>query len=266
MARRAPTPSKCSGERRRRSIGLRRAALQSRAPIGRRMTVSTDEMTTVLPCTHVSMSQARRTWRTSVRCPKLVAVSEASPITCFACDREPIQQCARCGRPYCEEHGEELCDICMQPATGVPSFSLYRGSLLALLVGTALAVWLLVQPTSSSGDTQSRLRVVTPTAAVGAVQPGSTPAPGTTPGANSTQTAGTGTATRPAGTGTPGATGTPGVAGTPSANTYTVVAGDTLSGICSVRRPGVADCVETVRTLNSLTSDSLSVGQTLRLP
>src|SRR3972149_3611207 len=71
-------------------------------------------------------------------------------LTCFACEREPTQQCPRCGRPYCDDHGEELCDACLEPASGVPSFTLYRGSLLALLVGTALAVYLLIQP--SSGD------------------------------------------------------------------------------------------------------------------
>jgi len=221
-------------------------------------------------------SYASQTWRTSLACPKLVIVSEASPITCFACDREPVLQCSRCGRPYCEEHGEELCDICMQPSTGVPSFSLYRGSLLALLVATALAVWLLVQPTSTSGDTQSRLRVVTPTVAAGVVLPttapgaNTTPPPATTPGPAATLPAGTtATATRPAGTTTPGVTGTPGTpvpGGTATANTYVVVSGDTLSGICAARRPGVDTCVESLRTLNSLTSDSLSVGQTLRLP
>ena len=65
-------------------------------------------------------------------------------MTCFACESEPTQQCPRCGRPYCDEHGEDVCDACLEPASGLPSFTLYRGSLLALLVGTVLAVWLLI--------------------------------------------------------------------------------------------------------------------------
>src|SRR5262245_50028194 len=136
-------------------------------------------------------------------------------MTCFACDREPTQQCSRCGRPYCDEHGEELCDVCMQPSSGVPSFSLYRGSLLALLAGIAVAVCLLVQPTSgdNSGAKLAPL-LLTPTRAAGTT---TTPA-ATTPGATTpvptpstpvaTGTGAAATATRPAGTGTPSATGT----------------------------------------------------------
>jgi hypothetical protein len=181
-------------------------------------------------------------------------------LTCFACEREPTRQCPRCGRPYCEEHGDELCAICLQPASGVPSFSLYRGSLLALLIGAALAVWLLVQPTSGEGDGALRPTVLTPTSAAAVAptqgtdaQPSGTPSAATTPGA-------TGTA-RPAGTGTP----TTPAAG---AGQYTVQSGDTLSGICASQRPALnsVTCVEQLRSRNSLTSDALSVGQRLTLP
>src|SRR5256885_15764946 len=86
-------------------------------------------------------------------------------MTCFACEREPVQQCSRCGRPYCDEHGEERCDVCMQPSSGVPSFTLYRGSLLALLVGVAVAVWLLVQPTSGDNGVIAKPIILTPTRA-----------------------------------------------------------------------------------------------------
>lgn len=191
-------------------------------------------------------------------------------MTCFACDREPAQQCSRCGRPYCDEHGEELCDVCLQPSGGVPSFSLYRGSLLALLVGTALAVWLLVQPTGSEGDSGLRPIVLTPTSAAArnpapaATQPAInvTPVP-TTPGA------GTPTAQpRVTGTTTPLTAGTP---TTPSAaGDYTVVSGDTLSSICEKVKPAgmsVSDCVDQVVRLNNLANaNDLSVGQRLRVP
>jgi hypothetical protein len=192
-----------------------------------------------------------------------------STLTCFACEREPTRQCPRCGRPYCDEHGEDLCDVCLQPASGVPSFSLYRGSLLALLIGAALAVWLLVQPTGSEGDSGLRPTVLTPTAPALAAgeTPGTAPTQGaaTTPGAATTGTppaATTGTP-RPATTGTPAGT-TPGA----SSGQYTVASGDTLSGVCAAQRPNLnsVDCVAQLRTLNGITGDSLSIGQVLRLP
>ena len=166
----------------------------------------------------------------------------------------------------------------MQPSTGVPSFSLYRGSLLALLVVTALAVWLLVQPSSSEGDNTAFLPVVTPTAAVAggqATTAAGTPAPGTTTAVTGTPgTPVTTPGTQPAGTTTPRPTGTvqatPPLSGTPGtvSGAYTVVSGDTLSGICSAQRPSLSntDCVASLRSLNNLSSDALSVGQSLRLP
>jgi LysM repeat protein len=185
-------------------------------------------------------------------------------LTCFACEQEPTRQCPRCGRPYCEEHGDELCAICLQPASGVPSFSLYRGSLLALLIGAALAVWLLVQPTSSEGDSVPRPTVLTPTSAA-AVAPtqgasGTQPAGNTTPGAATTGTPAASTP-RAAGTGTP----TTPAAG---AGQYTVQAGDSLSAICASQRPALnqVTCVEQLRSRNGLTGDDLSVGQRLTLP
>lgn len=188
-------------------------------------------------------------------------------ISCFACDKEPTQQCPRCGRPYCDDHGDELCDACLEPASGVPSFTLYRGSLLALLFGTLLAVFLLVRP----GDTDSDvIPTVIPTTQAST---NTTPAAGTTPQAGATQPATTGTqpagptATRPAGTTTPGAGTTPAPAGTTN---YTVVAGDSLSAICGQLKPAsmsTPDCVTQVVSLNGLASDSsIAVGQVLRVP
>src|SRR3990170_972857 len=155
----------------------------------------------------------------------------ADQMTCFACEREPTQQCPRCGRPFCEDHGEELCDACLEPAGGVPSFTLYRGSLLALLIGTALAVWLLIQPPGSEGESGSQPAVITATSTAGRQTPAATQAPNQT--------------TTPA--------------GTPPAGTseYTVASGDTLSAICERLKPAsmtVPDCVERVVALNQLAS------------
>lgn len=187
-------------------------------------------------------------------------------MTCFACDREPTQQCTRCGRPYCEEHGEELCDACMSPQSGIPSFTLYRGSLFALLIGGVLAVYLLIlEPTGGSTEGLKPV-VITPTTVAQQQQQ--------TPAAGNTQPAGNATpiTTRPAGTPTTPTTGTtPSSTATgPTGTTeYTVVSGDTLTDICVKVKPAsmtVGDCVDRVRALNNLRSDEISVGQKLIVP
>jgi LysM repeat protein len=71
---------------------------------------------------------------------------------CFACENEATQQCQRCARLYCNDHGDNLCAECLNPASAVPSPFIYRGSLLALVVGTAVVVWLLVAPSALPGD------------------------------------------------------------------------------------------------------------------
>lgn len=200
-------------------------------------------------------------------------------ISCFACDKEPTQQCPRCGRPYCDDHGEELCDACLEPASGVPSFTLYRGSLLALLFGTLLAVWLLIKPPETSDALRPEV-VPTQTAVV---QANTTPPPNTTVVTNgspvatrpaTTTTAGAGTtptgptATRPATTTTPAAGTTPGAGGSTN---YTVVSGDTLGAICEKVKPASmtnADCVTQIVSLNGFSSDSatINVGQVIKVP
>ena len=47
---------------------------------------------------------------------------------------------------YCDDHGDALCERCMDPASALPSYRVYRGSLIALLIGSIFAVWLLVRP------------------------------------------------------------------------------------------------------------------------
>lgn len=71
---------------------------------------------------------------------------------CFACENEAQQQCQRCQRLYCENHGDNLCGECLNPASAVPSPAIYRGSLLALIVGTAVVAWLLLAPPALPGD------------------------------------------------------------------------------------------------------------------
>jgi nucleoid-associated protein YgaU len=181
-------------------------------------------------------------------------------MTCFACEQDPTQQCPRCGRPYCDDHGEDVCDACLNPASGLPSFTLYRGSLFALLIGTVIALILLVQPPGGESNAPQASTVITPTAPAAA---GGTPAPGTT--------------TRAANTPAPGTTQSPAPTQTPSSGgggggtgTYTVVSGDTLSTICERVRPAtmsVSECVDRIVSLNSLAdANDISIGDVLTTP
>jgi len=184
----------------------------------------------------------------------------ADDITCFACDREPTQQCPRCGRPYCDDHGEDVCDACLEPASALPSFTLYRGSLLALLIGTALAVWLILQPPGDSADSAVAPQVATPTESVAAdvtpTPPATDATPVTTPDAQETPLVPPPTAI---------ATETPAASGT---TTYTVQSGDTLFGICSnLSSLEPEECVEQALVLNSITDPaSIGIGETLTIP
>lgn len=179
-------------------------------------------------------------------------------MTCFACEQEPTQQCPRCGRPYCDDHGEEVCDACLEPATGLLSFTLYRGSLLALLIATALAVWLILQPPGDSADSAVAPQIITPTLAP-APQVTPTP-PGDATQAPLVEETPLATPSEPAGTEP-----TPGPGGTTS---YTVQGGDTLFGICSnLSSLDPQECVDRVLELNSITDPgSISVGETLTIP
>jgi LysM repeat protein len=142
----------------------------------------------------------------------------------------------------------------------VPSFNLYRGSLLALLVGAALAVWLIVQPTGDDAESSLGPTVITPTPTsvqptqpVGASPEATEPVEGTVPAGATTPEPTQVTATEPAA----------------GAGEYTVESGDTLSSICAAVGPvslSLGDCVEEVKRLNGLDSDVISVGQVLTIP
>jgi len=178
-------------------------------------------------------------------------------MTCFACEQEPTQQCPRCGRPYCDEHGEDVCDACLEPASALPSFTLYRGSLLALLVGTALAVWLILQPPGDTADSAVSPQVITPTEPAVVQTTATVPAgAGTTPVAQETPLA---SPTAAAAQETPGASAT---------TTYTVQEGDTLFAICSnLTSLDPLECVDRVLEINSITDpSSIAVGETLTIP
>src|SRR5438105_3452474 len=186
-------------------------------------------------------------------------------MTCYACDNEPTQQCPRCGRPYCDEHGEDFCGVCLDPASGVPSFNLYRGSLLALVVGAVIALWLIIQPSGGEGSSTPKVVVLTATSAAGVVR--AAPVTTTTPGAGPTAVSTPGSVTSPVGTsfaapaGTRTSTPASGTPAAPASGDYVVVSGDTLSAICDkIRKPAAmsnSDCIDRIKSLNSLSSDNI---------
>lgn len=197
-------------------------------------------------------------------------------MNCFSCEQPAVNACKRCSKPYCEDHGNAtFCADCLRPASAMPSFNLYRGSLLVLLIGTAVAVLLLVRPPgSSSGAPDVTVARVTPTARSGGG--GSTPSSGTPPQQQETPAPSEQT---PGATGTPGAEETPSAGETPDAEPtsdvafrqYVIQDGDSLFSIAENNMPPGDDLVayvEAIATLNGWTVDSaiLVVGETILLP
>lgn len=175
---------------------------------------------------------------------------------CHYCDRPAEAQCATCGRLYCGDHGDDVCLRCMAPESATPSAAMYRGSLLALIVGTAVVVFLLVRPPESKSAADVARPLATSTTSIGA----------------------TATATRPGGTPTVARTNTP-VPGSPTvagsatagasataalAKTYTAVGGDTLSGIASKNGITLAQLLEANPGLTE--TSVVAIGQVFNLP
>ncbi|MCK9487359.1 MAG: LysM peptidoglycan-binding domain-containing protein [Dehalococcoidia bacterium] len=151
----------------------------------------------------------------------------------------------------------------MDPALALPSYRVYRGSFLALLVGSVVAVWLLVLPPAGADqdgppDSISGL-VNTPTAtATGTPTPPDDGDPEATPTPTATATP------------TPEATQTETPEPTPEERTYIVQAGDTLFAIAErFAAPGqdVAALANEIVAANNLPdASSLSIGDELVIP
>jgi len=147
----------------------------------------------------------------------------------------------------------------MDPALALPSYRVYRGSLLALLVGSIVAVWLLILPPASAdqdGPPESIAGLVgtaTATATPEATAPAEeTPTPTATPEQTETP--------EPTPTETP----------EPEEQTYIVQGGDTLFLIAEqFTPPGIdsADFANSIANANGITDpSSLQVGQELIIP
>ncbi len=147
----------------------------------------------------------------------------------------------------------------MDPALALPSYRVYRGSLLALLAGTVFAVWLLVRPpqtTDADGPVPAPLAGVIPPATA-------TPAP------DETVAVVTATPTpTPTPTATPEATAAP--AEEPRLREHTISEGDTLFSIALLYLPRGKDLltfVEEIAALNELAdANSILLGQVIRIP
>ena len=115
---------------------------------------------------------------------------------CFLCEREAARECPRCGLLYCLEHGDVLCERCMDPAHALPSHRLYRGALFTLVAASVIALWLLLWP-SVEGDGDATADAVarpTPNTVIAAIaSPTAPPTPvtdaATTPTPSPTATA-----------------------------------------------------------------------------
>ncbi|TAK77264.1 MAG: LysM peptidoglycan-binding domain-containing protein [Dehalococcoidia bacterium] len=188
---------------------------------------------------------------------------------CYACDEQATQECARCGALYCDNHGDALCARCMDPASAVPSYRVFRGSLAALLIGSVAAVWLLVLPPARADQDGP------PSSIANLVQTG-TPRPSATASVTPTESAPSPSATptrtpSPAPTATPSPTPTPAPTVAPgAATTYTVQAGDNLATIAQrFTLPGgnpqaVADAIAKANNIED--PRFIQVGQKLTIP
>jgi hypothetical protein len=176
---------------------------------------------------------------------------------CYACANEATRQCRRCARVYCELHGGDLCAECLSPSSSLPSFNLYRGSLLALLIGSAIALWLIVRPPGSGDGREVIIANVSPspvvTRTLGTTTPRATRTP-STPGAAQTP---------------PGSIPTAATE-TPAQGTYVVQDGDNLLSIAERTAPaGVApaDYAAQIAAASGIAvDDTINPGEILVLP
>jgi nucleoid-associated protein YgaU len=168
---------------------------------------------------------------------------------------------------YCDDHGEALCDRCQDPALALPSYQIYRGSIIALLIGSVFAVWLLVLPPAGAdrdGPPAPLAGFTPPATATATEQPTATVAPTEAPIVTATSTAvATSTATS---TATPAATAEP----EPAFEEYTVESGDSLFLIAERLLPAgreLDEFADEIAEINGIDDPtSIQIGQVLQIP
>src|SRR5688572_6679354 len=80
---------------------------------------------------------------------------------CYRCEEPAIEECRRCGHVYCDDHGDLLCNQCADPNTAVAGYRVYRGSMLALLIGAVVTLWLILS-TGQNLNGEARLSGLVP--------------------------------------------------------------------------------------------------------
>jgi len=146
------------------------------------------------------------------------------------------------------------------PERATPSAWAYRGSIAALVLGSFLALFLVLRPPESA----SRAEPVRPASATDTPEPAATPEPVATSEPAATPTPAPATpAPTPVATPTPTATPEPTPAPAPGPIEYEIVAGDTLSAIAVE----FDVTVEAILALNpGLEPDSIQIGQVILVP
>ena len=160
---------------------------------------------------------------------------------CHYCDRPAEAECPTCGRLYCPEHGEDVCLRCLAPEAAAPTQMAYRGAVVALVVGSLVALFVVLRPPESESASDSPRTLATTTPAILATA---------TPTRAVTRTATT----------TPPPAQSPTLA--PVQATHTVAPGDTLSGIAAQYNT----TVEAIIAANPGTTENLQIGDVLRIP
>ena len=147
------------------------------------------------------------------------------------------------------------------PALAMPSPRVYRGSLIALLLGSIFAVWLLVLPPVGA-DQDS------PPASIGGIV--ATPEPTASAVSTATPAPTSVAPSTPSPTPEPAATAEPTATPAPGVVTYTVVPGDTMLAIADLFLPAgreINEFASEIATANG-TADiaQIQVGQVLEIP
>ena len=154
----------------------------------------------------------------------------------------------------------------LDPALAMPSPRVYRGSLIALLLGSIFAVWLLVLPPVNADRDQ-------PPASISGIISGPAPTATATPQATATVTATPTSAATAAPTATVAPTSTPeptATAAPAETTTYTVRPGDTMYAIASLFLPAgreLEDFADEIAAANGILDPTqIQVGQVLDIP
>lgn len=172
----------------------------------------------------------------------LLAMQDDEPQACAFCTRYADHSCTRCGRAYCDAHGNELCQACLEPAGALPSRGLFRGSLVALGITAVAGVFILFVSPTLPGERRLAKAAAQNPANISNVQPGQR----TSSGQSSVPTP------------------LPAVSPTPPAlRSYTVVLGDTLSAIAE----SFVTTVAAIQAANpGVNQTNLKAGQELLIP